>query len=80
MPGATRLRVSVARCRRSCPRFTQQETQLKSLRVLLLRRRRRRRRKQQRSLWMHPLTVDRLTSGQFYTIMSELKQDSCKVS
>ncbi|KAJ8898343.1 hypothetical protein PR048_003703 [Dryococelus australis] len=47
--------------------------------VLLLRRpRRRRHRKQQRLSWIHPLTADRLTSGQFYTIMSELKQDSCK--
>ncbi|KAJ8877985.1 hypothetical protein PR048_022448 [Dryococelus australis] len=27
---------------------------------------------------MHPLTAGRFTSGQFYTIMSELKQDSCK--
>ncbi|KAJ8872715.1 hypothetical protein PR048_026329 [Dryococelus australis] len=46
--------------------------------VLLLRRRRRHSRKQQRLLWTHPLTADRLTSGQLYTIMSELKQDSCK--
>ncbi|KAJ8891098.1 hypothetical protein PR048_010608 [Dryococelus australis] len=46
--------------------------------VFHLRRRRRRRRKQQRLLWMHPLTADRLTSGRFYTIVSELKQDSCK--
>ncbi|KAJ8878973.1 hypothetical protein PR048_019577 [Dryococelus australis] len=49
-----------------------------NLLVLFVRWRRRRRRKQQRLLWMHPLTVDRLTSGQFYTIMTESKQDSCK--
>ncbi|KAJ8877180.1 hypothetical protein PR048_021633 [Dryococelus australis] len=46
--------------------------------ALLLRRRRRRRRKQ-RSLWMHPIPIDRLTSGQFYTIMSEFKKDSSKI-
>ncbi|KAJ8865871.1 hypothetical protein PR048_033394 [Dryococelus australis] len=48
------------------------------LHALLLRQLCHHRRKQQRRLWMHPLTADRLTSGQFYTIMSELKQDSCK--
>ncbi|KAJ8894803.1 hypothetical protein PR048_000110 [Dryococelus australis] len=50
-----------------------------NLPVLLLRRRRRRPRRQQRLLWTHPLTADRLTSGQFYTITIELKQDSCKL-
>ncbi|KAJ8873010.1 hypothetical protein PR048_026626 [Dryococelus australis] len=41
--------------------------------VLLLRQRRRRRRKQHRLLWMYPLIADRLTSGQFYTIMNSCK-------
>ncbi|KAJ8896303.1 hypothetical protein PR048_001647 [Dryococelus australis] len=39
--------------------------------------RRRRRRRRQR-VWMHPITAERLESGQFYTIMSELKEDDSK--
>ncbi|KAJ8892386.1 hypothetical protein PR048_004966 [Dryococelus australis] len=41
--------------------------------VLLLRWHLPRRLKQQRLLWMHPLTADRLTSGQFYTFMNSCK-------
>lgn len=44
--------------------------------VLLLRRRRRRRRR--RSLWMHPITSDRLSTGQYHTIINELKADAEK--
>ncbi|XP_063586006.1 uncharacterized protein LOC134763464 [Penaeus indicus] len=43
--------------------------------LILLRRRRRRRR---RALWMHPITASRLTHGQFYMIMSDLRADDDK--
>ena len=44
--------------------------------LLLLRRIRRRRR--QRAIWMHPLTTQRISVGQYYTIMYELRQDTEK--
>ncbi|MPC55007.1 hypothetical protein E2C01_048938 [Portunus trituberculatus] len=44
--------------------------------LLLLRRRCRRRR--QRAQWMHSITTSRLTNGQFYAIMGDLKADSAK--
>ena len=44
--------------------------------VILLRRLRRARR--QRSVWMHPLTSDRLTIGQHYTTMNILRNDNDK--
>ena len=41
---------------------------------LLLRRRRRRRQR----VWMHPITASRLTQGQFYMIMNDLRADDAK--
>ena len=37
--------------------------------------RRRRRRFSERETWMHPLTAERLSVGQYYTIMHRLRQD-----
>ncbi|XP_064108616.1 uncharacterized protein LOC135216990 [Macrobrachium nipponense] len=50
------------------------EEEALSLLIVLLRRRRRRR----RALWMHPITASRLTHGQFYMIMSDLRADDDK--
>ena len=44
--------------------------------LLLMRRIRRLRR--QRSMWVHPLTNARLYHGQYYTIMTELRNDNEK--
>ena len=44
--------------------------------ALLLRRRSRRRRN--RKMWMHLLTSERLTKGQYYTLMPQLREDKEK--
>ena len=40
--------------------------------------RRIRRLRRQRSMWVHPLTNARLYQGQYYTIMTELRNDNEK--
>ena len=49
-----------------------------ALLVILLRRARRRRRRDCRTMWMHPLTCSRLSTGQYYTIMPILRADPLK--
>nr|CAH7737604.1 unnamed protein product [Callosobruchus chinensis] len=40
--------------------------------------RRRRRQRNRKRLWMHPLTAERVSSGQCHTLMSKLRADSAK--
>lgn len=44
--------------------------------ALLLRRRRKRHRR--RTLWMHPITSERISVGQYYTLMHRLQADPAK--
>ena len=46
--------------------------------ILLLTKCKRRKRRRKRYFWVHPINVSRLTTGIFYTLMDDLKNDDRK--